>query len=72
MVIMMGSLSTPNQSDREIALLAIEGRVIWALGTIEPSIMIVGDIKSANPDFDMHMHTSMHVHVDVYDQEIKG
>ena len=55
--------STLGQSEQEIALLAIEGHVAWTLETIESSIM--GDIKVANPGFDINMH------IKVYDQEIR-
>ena len=50
----MSSLSTLDQSEQEIALLAIEGHVIWTLGTIESSITV--DIKGANPGFDADTH----------------
>ena len=49
---------------QEIALLAIEGHVIWTLETIESSITV--DIKGVNPGFDIDTHVS------VYDPEIKG
>ena len=59
----MSSLSTLNQREQEIPLLAIEGHVTWALDTIESSIMV--DTKGDNPGFDIDMH------VEVYDCEIE-
>ena len=59
----MSSLSTLNQSKQEIALLAIEGHVVWTLDTIESSI--AKDIKDVRPDFDLDTH------IDVYDREIR-
>ena len=59
----MSSLSTLSQSDQEIALLAIEGHVIWTLDTIESSI--AKDIEGVNPGFGIDTHAN------VYDQEIK-
>ena len=59
----MSSLSTLNQREPEIALLAIEGHVTWTLDTTESSITL--DIKGANPGFNIDTH------VEVYDREIK-
>ena len=56
-------MSTLDQSEQEIALLAIEGHVIWTLNTIESSITV--DIKGINPGFEVDTH------VGVYDQAIK-
>ena len=61
--VLMYSFSTLDQSEQEIAPLAIEGYVIWTLETIESSITV--DIKGVNPGFDIDTH------VRVYDQEIK-
>ena len=59
----MSSLSTLDQNEQEIALLAIEGHVIWTLEPIESSI--TKDIKGINPGFDIDTH------IEVYDQEIR-
>ena len=61
--VVISSLSTLDQSEQEIALLAIEGHVTWTLDTIESSI--TKDIKGINPDFDIDTH------IEVYDQEIR-
>ena len=61
--VVMSSLSSLSQSGQEIALLAIEGHVVWTLDTIESSI--AKDIKDVRPDFDLDTH------IYVYDPEIR-
>ena len=63
--VVMSSLSTLSQSDKETALWAIEDHVIWTLETIESSITVDINAYGTNPGF------VIDTHVDVYDQEIK-
>ena len=63
--VVVSSLSTLSQSDKETSLRAIEDHdiVIWTLETIESSIAM--DINGTNPGF------GIDAHVNFYDQEIK-